>query len=235
MPSPALEKLLILQDRDTQRAGLESQLAAVPREVALAEQKIAAEKAAIEAARNELKEFETKKKLLETEIASAEQKVAKYRGQQLEVRKNDEYRALGAEIDTTQAAIGVLEEDELKVMFAIDEAKKKFATGEAERKQAIAGHEARIRLLREREGNLRTELQAAQAEVEVARLPVDAPLVRVYERLVREGLARPVCVPIRDGKCNGCHMKVSGQVESAARKGDEITNCESCRRMVFWD
>jgi predicted nucleic acid-binding Zn-ribbon protein len=30
-------------------------------------------------------------------------------------------------------------------------------------------------------------------------------------------------------------MKVSGQVESAARKGDEITNCESCRRMVYWD
>jgi predicted nucleic acid-binding Zn-ribbon protein len=235
MPSPALEKLLILQDRDTRRAGLEAQLVAVPREVALAEQKIVAEKAAIEAARNELKEFESKKKLLETEIASAEQKIAKYRGQQLEVRKNDEYRALGTEIDTTQTAIGVLEEDELKVMFAIDEAKKKFATDEAGRKQAIIGHEARIRTLHEREGSLRIELQAAQAEVATARVPVDAPLVRVYERLVREGLARPVCVPIRDGKCSGCHMKVSGQVESAARKGDEITSCESCRRMVYWE
>ena len=86
MPSPALEKLLVLQDRDTRRAGLEAQLASVPREVALAEQKIAAEKAAIEAARNELREFESKKKLLETEIALAEQKVAKYRGQQLRLQ-----------------------------------------------------------------------------------------------------------------------------------------------------
>ncbi|HXA13985.1 MAG TPA: C4-type zinc ribbon domain-containing protein [Opitutaceae bacterium] len=235
MPLISLEKLLILQDRDTRRAGVEAQLTSVPREVALAEQKIAAEKTAIEAARTELMEFESKKKLLETEIASAEQKVAKYRGQQLEVRKNDEYRALGTEIDTTQAAIGGLEEDELKVMFAIDEAKKKFAAGEVERKQAITVHETRIRTLREREGNLRIELKAAEDEVATARLPVAEPLVRVYERLVREGLARPVCVPIRDGKCSGCHMKVSGQVESAARKGDEITKCESCRRMVYWE
>ncbi|HSY53387.1 MAG TPA: C4-type zinc ribbon domain-containing protein [Opitutaceae bacterium] len=235
MPLISLEKLLILQDRDTRRAGVEAQLTSVPREVALAEQKITAEKAAIEAARTELMEFESKKKLLETEIASAEQKVAKYRGQQLEVRKNDEYRALGTEIDTTQAAIGGLEEDELKVMFAIDEAKKKFAAGEVERKQAITVHETRIRTLREREGNLRIELKAAEDEVATARLPVAEPLVRVYERLVREGLARPVCVPIRDGKCSGCHMKVSGQVESAARKGDEITKCESCRRMVYWE
>src|SRR5690242_19897357 len=124
MPSPALELLLVLQDRDTRRVGLESQLAAIPREVGLMEQKIAAERAAIENARTELKELESKKKLLENDIASAEQKVAKYRAQQLEVRKNDEYRALGAEIDTTQNAIGLLEEDELKVMFAIDEAKK---------------------------------------------------------------------------------------------------------------
>jgi predicted nucleic acid-binding Zn-ribbon protein len=235
MPSPALEKLLIMQDRDTRCAGLEAQLAAVPREVALAEQKIAAEKAAIEAARNELREFEAKKKMLETEIASAEQKIAKYRGQQMEVRKNDEYRALGTEIDTAQAAIGGLEEDELKIMFAIDEAKQKFAAGEVERKQAVAGHEGRIRALREREVNLRTELQGAQAEVAAARGPVEPALLRVYDRLVREGLARPVCVSIREGKCGGCHMKVSGQVESMARKGDEITNCESCRRMVYWE
>jgi len=235
MPSPVLENLLVLQDRDTRRAGLDAQLAAIPREIALMDQKIAAEKAAIEAARAELRDLESKKKLLETDIASAEQKVAKYRAQQLEVRKNDEYRALGAEIDTTQAAIGVLEEDELKVMFAIDEAKKNFAAGETERKQAIAGHEARIRTLREREANLRTELQAAQAEVAKAREPVAEPLLRAYDRLVHERVSLPVCVPIRDGKCGGCHMKVSAQVEADARKGEKITACETCRRMVYWD
>ena len=66
MLTPVLEKLLILQDRDIRRRGLEAQLRSIPQEVALVERKIASERAAIDAAKNELKELETKKKLLET-------------------------------------------------------------------------------------------------------------------------------------------------------------------------
>ena len=47
MLTPVLEKLLILQDRDIRRRGVEAQLRAVPQEIALVEQKIAGEKAGI--------------------------------------------------------------------------------------------------------------------------------------------------------------------------------------------
>ena len=103
MLAPVLEKLLILQDRDAKRLALETQIKAVPRDIAAVEQKIAAEKAAIEAARDELKGLETKKKLIETEIGSAEDKLSRYRTQQSQVRKNDEYQALGHEIESGMA------------------------------------------------------------------------------------------------------------------------------------
>ncbi|MBW8781842.1 MAG: hypothetical protein JF599_08140 [Verrucomicrobia bacterium] len=235
MLTPALEKLLILQDRDSKRLGLEAQLKAVPRDIAAVEQKIAAEKAAIETARTELKQLETNKKLLETEIGSAETKLAKYKTQQVQVRKNDEFQALGHEIETTQKAIGALEEQELQIMYAIDEAKKKFAAAEGVLKQNISGHEARIRTLREREANFAAELQAAQAEVAVARQPVGEPELRVYDRLAARGM--PVCVPVRGGKCGGCHLKISSEVESAIRgKGDgKLVTCDQCGRIVWWD
>ena len=168
MLAPVLEKLLILQDRDAKRLGLEAQLKAVPKDIAAVEQKIAAEKAAIETAKHELMGLESKKKLLETEIGSTEDKLAKYRTQQSQVRKNDEYQALGHEIETATGAIGVLEEQELQIMYGIDEAKKKFAAAEAELKANISGHEARIRTLREREASLSTELKTAQADVAAA-------------------------------------------------------------------
>ena len=72
---------------------------AVPRDIAAVEQKIAAEKAAIEAARGELQELEVKKKAIENEVGAAEERLAKYKSQQLQVRKNDEYQALGHEIE----------------------------------------------------------------------------------------------------------------------------------------
>lgn len=238
MLSPALEKLLVLQDRDVRRLALEAQLKAVPRDIAAVEQKIAAEKAAIEAARTELKELESRKKLLEVEIGSGEEKVAKYKNQQMQVKKNDEYQALGHEIVTTQDAIGALEEKELQVMYLIDEAKKKFAAAEGVLKQNISGHEERIRNLREKEKNTAAELEGARAEVAAARAPVDESALRVYDRVAVH--KQPVCVPIQGGKCGGCHLKVSSEVESASRgKGPDAATqvpvCDQCGRIVYWE
>lgn len=239
MPSPVLEKLLILQDRDTKRLGLEAQLKAIPREIAAVEQKIAAEKAAIETAKSELKALESQKKLLETEIGSAETKLGKYKTQQSQVRKNEEYQALGHEIETTQSAISGLEEQELQVMYGIDEAKKKFAAAEAALKANIAGHEGRIRTFKERETNLGAELTAAQGEVAAARGPVEPVALRVYDRIAARQM--PVVVPVHGAKCGGCHLKVSGEVESAARNKDAgnpgvaLATCDQCGRIVYWE
>ena len=71
MPSPALEVLLILQDRDSKRLALEAQLRNLPVEVQAVERTIAEEKAAIESAQMEQRDLETRKKGLETEIGSA--------------------------------------------------------------------------------------------------------------------------------------------------------------------
>jgi predicted nucleic acid-binding Zn-ribbon protein len=237
MLTPTLEKLLVLQDRDTKRLGLEKQLKAVPSEIAVVEQKIASEKTAIETAKAELMSLESKKKMIENEIGSAETKLGKYKTQQVQVRKNDEFKALGLEIEHTEAAIAVLEGQELEVMYAIDEAKKKFVAAEAVLKQNIAGHETRIRNFKEREVNLAAELNAAKNEVAAARVPVEEPALRVYDRIAAR--QQPVCVPVRGNTCGGCHLKVSAEVESAVRgKGDvtgKLATCDQCGRIVWWD
>ena len=237
MLTPTMEKLLVLQDRDSKRLGVEAQLKAVPAEIAAVEKKIAVEKAAITDARAEVMALETQKKLIETEIGSAETKLAKYKTQQVQVRKNDEFKALGQEIEHTEAAIAGLEGQELEVMYQIDDAKKKFAAAEAVLKENISGYEGRIRTLRERETNLGTELKQAQAEVASVRTPIAEPALRVYDRIAAR--QQPVCVGIRGNKCGGCHLKVSSEVESAVRgKGDaaaQLPTCDQCGRIVWWD
>jgi predicted nucleic acid-binding Zn-ribbon protein len=236
MLSPLLEKLLILQDRDLKRLGVEALLKAVPAEIAVVERTIAAEKGAIESSRTGLRELESKKKLLETEIGSAETQLGKYRTQQLGVRKNDEYQALGHEIATTQGQIGELEGQELEVMYSIDEAKKKLAGAEAVMKANIAGHEAKIRGLRERETGLKGEHAAILAEVAEARTPVEVPAIRLYDRLAPRGM--PVVVSLRDSKCGGCHLKVSSEIESAARGKSptaELAICDQCGRILYYE
>jgi len=236
MPSPTIERLLVLQDRDTSRLGIEAQLRAVPVEVSAVEQRIAAEKAAIESAKGELRELETRKKSLETEIGSAEAQKGKYQTQQLAVKKNDEYQALGHEIENVQKQIDELEGRELETMYAIDEARKRFAAAEATLKQNIAGHEARIRSMTERGASLSEELRASVAAVAAARTPVPEAALHAYDRAAARRM--PAVVPIRGGKCGGCHLKVSSEVESAARGKAAETDfalCDQCGQMVYWE
>jgi len=236
MPSPTIELLLNLQERDAKRHGIETQLKAVPREISAVEQRIAAEKAAIDASKGELRELESKKKLLETDIGSAEAQLGRYRTQQLSVKKNDEYQALGHEIENVQKQIDELEVKELETMYAIDEARKRSAAAEDTLKQNIAGHEARIRMFRERDLTYSNELEGAVADAAAARIPVPEPALEAYDRAASRGM--PAVVPIRGGKCGGCHLKVSSEVESATRgklTDTEFALCEQCGKMVYWE
>jgi predicted nucleic acid-binding Zn-ribbon protein len=233
MAAFSLEKLLGLQERDSKRLTLEQQLKGVPREVAAVEARIAAEKSAIETAKAEWHGLESKKKLLEVEIKSAEEKIAKYKTQQSQVRKNDEYQALTHEIDTAQTGIGTLEEQEIGIMLLIDEAKKRFAAAEAELKNNIAGHEGRIRMLREREQQLQAEVKTAQEAVAAARPEVPEPQLKIYDRIATKP-GHPVCVTVNGGRCGGCHLKVPTHIEVQARNGAEIATCDQCGRVVYW-
>jgi predicted nucleic acid-binding Zn-ribbon protein len=233
MAAASIPRLIELQERDNKRRTFEQQLANVPGEVTAVETRIATEKAAIEAAKAEWHGLESKKKLLDIDIKTAEEKIAKYKTQQMQVRKNDEYQALTHEIATTQEAIGTLEEQEIGVMLNIDEAKKRFAAAEGELKKNIVGHEARIRLLRERETQLKAEVEGAKAAVTEARVEVPEPQLRIYDRLaVKPG--HPVCVPVKSGKCGGCHLKVPTHIEVMAKSGAEIATCDQCGRILYW-
>ncbi|MDP1581081.1 MAG: C4-type zinc ribbon domain-containing protein [Candidatus Didemnitutus sp.] len=228
-----LSKLRNFQERDLLQLSLGQQIEAVPRDIAGVVAKIASERSAIETAKAEWIGLEAKKKTLETEIKSAEGQVAKYRTQQLEVRKNDEYRALTHEIETVEATIDSYEEEELKILYAIDEAKKRFVEAEAVLKGNISGHEARIAALGLRLTELEKENAAAVAALEQARAEVPETQLRLYERLARSP-GRPVCVAVHHSRCDGCHMKVSANVEFEARKGENITTCDQCGRIVYW-
>jgi predicted nucleic acid-binding Zn-ribbon protein len=201
--------------------------------MAAIEERIAAEKAAIEAAKAEWHGLESKKKQLELEIGTTEEKIGKYKTHQSQVRKNDEYQALTHEIDTAQAGINVLEEQEIAVMLSIDEAKKRFAAAEVELKKNIIGHQAKIHTLCEREKNLQIDVKSAQDAAAAARQEVPAPQLKIYDRIaIKPGY--PVCVPVTGARCGGCHLKVSANVELEARKLEQVTTCDQCGRIVYW-
>ena len=233
MPDPQIEKLLIVQDRDVAVQKIERELARIPQERGALEGHISAEEANIEAASHALKEKEVERSELDTEIKSKEEAIARFRTQQLEVKKNDEYRALTHQIEQTEQEISDLEERGIELLLEIDETSETFQEEKATIDARIVEEKNQISLLSEREVNLKASIDEAKAVVETARSVVDENYLSHYDRVKKLSKRPPYVVRIEAHKCGGCHLRVSNEVNGSALVAGEPHFCDQCARMVY--
>jgi predicted nucleic acid-binding Zn-ribbon protein len=228
-----LKALLIYQDADVKRHNLETQLAHLPLERERLENKITAAKAQLEQEQASLLAMEVKRKAIDTERLAAEAQVAKYKTQQLAVKKNDEYQALTHEIELTATKISALEDDELALMLELDRERARLEEVKGETARQIALFSREIEDLTARDKNIQT-LHAMQVEeLEKCAATVDPLYLEAYGQ-ARTRIKKPPCVvPLRDQQCTGCHIRVSNEVEQATSHGDALVSCPNCGRLVY--
>lgn len=231
---PEIEKLLILQDRDSKRWQTEHQLALLPRERQNLEAKIAGEKGDLQSARDAFKALELRRRELEKEIQEAEEKIIKYKTQQMQVKKNEEYQALNHEIETLQAKVSALEEEEIRILLEIDEGRVKLDATEKNAEERISLLQKEVSSINTREQTLNIELVSLRAEVTQLENTVHPEFLVAYQRARGRKINPPWVVPLENQKCQGCHLKVSGEVASAVRKHNGPVHCDSCGRVVYW-
>lgn len=233
MSDPQIEKLLIVQDRDIALQKIEQELDRIPQERAAIEALIAAEAANIEAASHALKEKEVKRHELDTEVQAKESAIARFRTQQLEVKKNDEYRALTHQIEQSEQEISDLEELEIELMLQIDTTRETFEAEKLVIEARIVEQNKQIALLNERENNLKASIDEAKAAVAQAREGADENFLGHYDRVKNLCKRPPYVAPIEAHKCGGCHLRVSNEVSSSTTNYGEPHFCDQCARMVY--
>ena len=89
-----IEKLLTLQDRDQRLRSFQSELNHLPEERKAREKQIADSAARLDQGKLRAKGIEVEKRNLEVEAQAKRDLIARYRQQQLQTRKNEEYAAL---------------------------------------------------------------------------------------------------------------------------------------------
>ncbi len=229
----AIEKLLILQDRDVKIRHLRAELGRIEPERKVFQAKAAEAQVALETARNRVKQIESDRKALELEVESRKQLIARYANQQLQTRKNDEYRALSHEIETCNQDIFNIENREIELMEQAEAAQKVVAQATQAQKQASQLMNEQLVTLKTREQNLTRELDALEANREELSAAVD-PVVRGrYERLQRSK-GEKVVVGVQHGVCGGCHMRVPPQLLVQCQAQQEVVTCSNCGRILYY-
>ncbi len=233
MADPQIEKLLILQDRDIALQKIEQELTRIPQERAKIEALIDSEQQNIEAASQSLKEKEVQRNELDHEVKAKEANIERFKNQQLQVKKNDEYRALTQQIEQAEAEIAQLEETEIAIMLDIDEAKATFELEKKAIDARIEQQRQQIEQLGAREQNLKNSIQAAEEALAKSREGIDSSYIEHYDRIKKQTNRPPYVVPIQDHKCGGCHLRVSNEVSRGAMNVGEPHFCDQCSRMVY--
>jgi uncharacterized protein len=228
-----VEKLLILQDRDRAIRRLEAELSQIePQRQSLRAKTSGAQKA-LDTAKTLVKQCESDRKNLELEVEAKKEQINRYANQQLQTRKNEEYRALANEIETCKGEISRIEDKELELMERGEAAQKEVVAATLALKEATSLMEEQVGQLNAREANLKKEFASLQSNREELSQAVDETARARYERLLRSK-GQNVVVGIQHGVCGGCHMRVPTQILVACQAHQELVSCTNCGRILYY-
>jgi predicted nucleic acid-binding Zn-ribbon protein len=228
-----IEKLLVLQDRDRKIHRVQQELAQIAPERETLRNRASATQTQLDAAKNRVKQIESERKRLELEVETKKSQIEKYANQQLQTRKNEEYRALAHEIETCKADINKIEDQEIVLMEQTEAAQKQVVHATLEANEAKKLADGQIADLGQREENFKKELaELQQGRMELA-AAVDESARNRYERLLKSK-GDNVVVGVQHGVCGGCHMKLQAQLIVSCQAQAEIVSCSSCGRILYY-
>ena len=229
----AIEKLLILQDRDRKLIRLREEVAHIPVERQRLQAKAAAGQAALDTAKLKVKQIETDRKKLELDADAKKQLIEKYSLQQFQTKKNEEYKALAHEIDMCKEVIFKLEDQQLELMEQAESAQKQLNSATQTTAEAKKTIDARLADIAAREANLKKELAELEVNREELASAVEESTRSRYERLMRNK-GQSVVVGIQHGVCGGCHMQLSRSTIVTCQAEQEIVTCTNCGRILYY-
>ncbi len=197
------------------------------------EAQLSGTKQKLESALDSKKHTEVTLKEQELEVESLNEKVIKYKNQQMEAQTNDQYRAFVKEIGTAEDEIKALEEKEIKLMEALEQGK----TIVAECQEKLDGEMAEIAdelgELDARGAELQERCEKLKADRARAAEGCDQEILKKYVRIMNNKRDFAVVMIEPGGHCGGCHMKLPPQVANDARNATKIVGCNFCGRIVY--
>ena len=228
-----LQTLIELQRLDNTIAGLENEIESLPRKIAAVESTLAEHIRAVEASKARLAENQRSRRKRENEIAASRDKISRYKDQTLEVKTNEQYRALLHEIEYHEGEIQKLEDAMLAEMIESEALEKELREAERNLTEERARTEREINEARQRQQQDETELETARADRAEIQSRLAPDVYETYERVARfrKGLG---VAEVRNGTCGACHVVLRPQVYAEVRPNSRIVPCESCGRVLYF-
>jgi len=136
--------------------------------------------------------------------------------------------------ETAQKELGTVEEKVIERMVEADalaaDVKKAEQGLTAEQKNV----DAEKKTLAEELATVEAALKEATAKKETLMKSLAPPLVALFEQVSRARKGVAIALATRDGLCSACHVRLRPQVFQEVRRNDQIIQCASCNRILYY-
>ena len=228
-----IKQLLILQERDHQLKQLQAEVGSMEQQRRMLQEGTTATQGQLDAVRLKTKQIESTRKQSEMEVDGLKQQIAKYSLQQFQTKKNDEYRAIGQEIENCKAKIQDKEDYQLVLMEKAESAQKELAAATLASNKAKELMGNQLGKLSDRESNLKKQMDEIAADRAKLAESIDPSIRTRYDRIFKHKGEKAIAGVDR-GVCAGCHMKLPPQVIIACQSHQELVSCTNCGRILYY-
>jgi predicted nucleic acid-binding Zn-ribbon protein len=228
-----LERVIALQRLDSAAHDAQRRLAEEPERLKTLDARVETARAAVAVAKERLAENQTARRAIEKDLAVHQGRLSKFRDQLMSVKTNVEYQAMQKEIEFAQHEVRAYEDKILERMLEADDltaaVKRAEAESAAEQKAVEADRKAYAAELTDVRESLE-RITSERAELVRALSP---PVLATFELVAkrRNGIA---VAEAREGVCSICHVRLRPQVFNMVRRNDEIVQCDSCQRILYF-
>jgi uncharacterized protein len=232
--SPELERLIQLQQLESTMADARARIAAHPQRLADADARLAEAQRAVDEVSQRLKDSQEARRAVEKDAAVYQGRLTKFKDQLSAVKTNREYTAMQHEIETAQKELGAAEEKVLERMMEMDELTAEVKTAEAAKAATKKTIDAEKAELVKELADVEKTLADATAKRGALVASIEPRLMSLFEQVakVRKGVA--LSMATRDGLCSICHVRMRPQVFQQVRTNDNVVQCDSCQRILYW-
>lgn len=230
---PDLERLIQLQEIESKAAVANKAIAEAPGRIAALESLLQSATATLAAAKQSLENNKASRRDIDKDLSAAQQRQEKYKEQVMAVKTNEQLHAMQHQIKAVGEEIGQHEEKVLVNMMEADEINATLKKAEAALKAAQAKMAVERGVI---EGEV-TVNKGIVAECTTARNGIIASLdnksvVDTFQRIAK---VRGTALARAEGeRCTVCQVRLRPAVFTEVRKNDQIVQCDSCNRILYF-
>lgn len=230
--NPDVAQLKELQDVVSEILAIEKALSTVPEHVSALKKKQDDLNAQLEAKSNELKAKKDDETNLERKIDESKSLLEKAKDKKNAVHNTKEYEAVVRELEK-------LEKSTQDNTVKLTELRKTVEAKQAEIDELAAqvknaGAEIEAQMASDENEKAQARLNTLKDKQSVLEAKVPKQLLSKFKQVLkaRNNLA---VINVKDGSCCGCRMKLPPQLYVEVVKGQELLQCVSCSRILYFE